>query len=890
MRNQRPKYLELWSKTIGKNHDIFYPLLLHLLDVAAVSSCLFTEWLRPELQELFSKQLGRRTPDLVAWVSGIHDCGKANPVFQGQLASKDRFAPKWETVRSKIENDTPCSFALGEFVRLNMTECELRRHEQMSALFLSDWETDETFTTDQWKEIPSLGHHGTFTLPFSSTSSFLKKTYHKELGELGWIDAQECLNSHLLSALNLSEEDFPEECSPTVSILLSGLTILADRIASNEQWIIETRQMLESGALTFDGDLADWIKTQMSRAPRAINESIGIYKGWSSEDEALEDILKGFEPRGAQEAALRSHSQLLSIMAPTGSGKTEAAFLRHSTHEERLIFLLPTMATTNALMKRTQKVFWRESNVAALSHSSATLEDFYNNSVSVFDDDHSAEDSGGLFPTSFVKKGLERMLASVAIATVDQALKSALPIKWIHLLLLALANAHIVVDEVHTMDPYQAELLKKVLYWLGKTHARVTLLTATFPTTTLHELSQAYAAGEGTQFTPCEVSFPSLVDGLGREVALPSRTYKVGFQMERADNRAIAERHVNWALDQRKKFPNSRIGVICNQVRRCQEIAEALIQNGENVVVLHSALTASHRSKITATLETLLGPGGAGRNVTVVGTQAIEASLDIDLDLMSVDLCPSTSLLQRAGRLWRRDDPERSTRVPGLNMQSLHIVLPHDYKHGDYYPYQPAVLSRTHDWLENHPQPIEIPADCQQFVDACTLSIDEIDQSSEERYRQDLEYLSDSTYRKQTARNRLVDFTKILNPDRELSILGLLTGTSNSENTSFDELMTRLIDIPTVRVITVDANGFAPGALSPDYLDNLDLNNPDKKTVQRILQGSLNINEQIAKLCSDRLSDFIESKSVLSKYCRLDVTGIYDPITGLNAQGLTQNG
>lgn len=889
MESQGSKYSKLWSKTIGKDKDVFYPLLPHLLDVAAVSSCLFTHWLRPGLQELISEQLGPRTIDLVSWVSGIHDCGKANPIFQGQLANKKDSSSKWESIRAEISANTPCSFALSDYVMTNCTQRELRRHEQMSALFLSDWETSETFTAEQWTAIPSLGHHGSFALPFFSTSLQLKKSYKEELKKLGWADAQEYFNSRLMEALNLTEADIPEECTPTVSILLSGLTILADRIASNEEWIVRTNSLRETGALRLEGDLANWIKTQKARAPQAIEEAIGIYHGWCSRDEALTDILGGFEPREAQTAAMVSGGGLVSIMAPTGSGKTEAAFLRHSVHNERLIFLLPTMATTNAIMRRTQKVFWREPNVAALAHSSATLEDFYSNTVSAFDDSHSTGDTGGLFPTSFVRRGLERMLASVTVATVDQALKSALPIKWVHLLLLALANAHIVVDEVHTMDPYQTELLKKVLYWLGQTQARVTMLTATFPTPMVHELSQAYADGEGKTYTPKEVNFPSLIDCTGQEEILSSRTYQVGFQVERAENQGIVGSHVTWALEQRRAFPNARIGVICNQVARCQEIAEQLIQSGETVVVLHSALTASHRSEITARLEELLGPGGSGRNVTVVGTQAIEASLDIDLDLMSVDLCPSTSLLQRAGRLWRRNDPERGSRVPGTDVQTIHIVLPHDYEHGEHYPYQPAILNRTYEWLKRHPRPIVIPTDCQEFVDSCTLSIDELNHADEERYQQDLEYLSDSTYRRQTARNRLVDFTKVLDPERELSIIELLTSAADAKHANFDELTTRLIDVPTISVVTVDANGCAPGALSPDYLAKLDLDGVGKQALRVILKSSLSINQKTAKLCANRLSDFVNSKTVLSRYRILDVTGIYDPVTGLNAQKLTQD-
>lgn len=58
--------------------------------------------------------------------------------------------------------------------------------------------------------------------------------------------------------------------------------------------------------------------------------------------------------RPAQLAVRDMDAGLLTIMAPTGSGKTEAALLRHHANgyeHERLIFLLPTQATSNAIME-----------------------------------------------------------------------------------------------------------------------------------------------------------------------------------------------------------------------------------------------------------------------------------------------------------------------------------------------------------------------------------------------------------------------------------------------------------------------------------------------------------------------------------------------------------
>jgi len=888
MSDNPPLYLELWAKTInktGNNGASLYPLLPHLLDTATVARALYTHWLRPGLQDLVQEQLGPRAVDVVSWVCGIHDCGKANPIFQGQLANKKaEEADLWADVRQNIRKSGRCSFDLSDFVRDQCSRRALRRHEQVSALFLSGWETFNTFGEEKWAEIPALGHHGYFDLPFAAPNrdeDHLKHAFREDLDRLGWTDAQCSLNWHLQRALHLSADDLDIECSPTVSVLLSGLTVLADRIASQDSWIAETKRLEETGQLTFTEPLYRWVDTQADRAVDAVDETIGIYRGWKSEEDARADILGSFTPRDAQAVALTCGEGLVTIMAPTGSGKTEAAFLRHSTRDERLVFLLPTMATTNALMKRTQKVFRRQRNVASLAHSSATLEDFYTNSVSVFDDECSGSETGGLFPTSFVRKGLERLLASVTVATVDQALKASLPIKWVHLLLLALANAHVVVDEVHTMDPYQGEFLKNVLYWLGKTRARVTFLTATFPATMMNDFTKAYDAGAGREVPPTDVSFPSLIDGSGAAQELSCGSYNVGFQLEHADKQRIVDKHVEWARNQRNLYPDARIGIICNQVARCQEIASMLRGEGHEVIVLHSSLTALHRSQVSNQLEKLLGPDGTGWGITVVGTQAIEASLDIDLDLMSIDLCPSTSILQRAGRLWRRDDPERVNRVPGASLKTIHILVPHDYASGDHYPYQPALLTRTRQWLENHPSPIAVPDDCQEFVDACTVRLSELDDETDEDVSHDLEYHADVAYRRQTALNRIVKIPDVLEPDQYLSRIGLLSGGPERLDLDFADLTPRLIDRPTRQVITIDATGETPGALLPEKFFTLDLYEPSKNLIRRLLHGSLSISERVSEQFAERLRPPLESKSVLSRYQILDATGIYDPVTGL---------
>src|SRR5699024_3182594 len=95
-----------------------------------------------------------------------------------------------------------------------------------------------------------------------------------------------------------------------------------------------------------------------------------------------------------------------------------------------------------------------------------------------------------------------------------------------------------------------------------------------------------------------------------------------------------------------------------------------------DILVLHSAMIDGHRRSVETEIVHRLGPPPAAgsdaetvhafanaRPVILVATQIVEASLDIDFDLMLTDLAPAPSIVQRAGRLWRfRESAHRARR------------------------------------------------------------------------------------------------------------------------------------------------------------------------------------------------------------------------------------
>ena len=870
----------IWAKRHGLASS--YPLIRHLLDTAAIAEELFHSWLRPGLQEQIEQAFGPRAARIVAATAGIHDIGKANPLFQGQLTQSGE---DWKNIRDLIAQKEHVQFPTGNRSRRWAKLSALRRHEQVSALTMAstgmEGRIEDLITANAWHILPALGHHGRFQLPLSSSRDrrLDNHTVHDCLAFPGWGAKREQISAQFYEALGLTATDLPERAPVAVSLLLSGLTVLADRLASQQEWTQRSQEQLRHDP-ELAHDYGRWFQLQQSHAKAHIEQYLGIYEGWPDRATAQEEILgAGRKPYEAQRLTRDSGAGLVAVMSSTGSGKTEAALLRHAEHNERLLFLLPTQATTNALMRRVQKAYQGTSNVASLAHSLSSLEDFYTTSVTTFDDsithaEPSVQPNEGLFPSTFVRSGISRLLASVSVATVDQCLKAGLPIKWLHLVLLALANSHVVIDEVHTLDHYQMRLLAPVLEWLGATQSRVTLLTATLPGWQLREAHHAYT---GEEFT-AEVAFPAVVSSADHS-AQSFHVEASKMLLDVADNAASdpVTAHVLWAQRKREDHPNARIGIICNRVAWAQDVARQLRADGHEVILLHSAMTAEHRRHNAETLTSLCGPKGTGKALTVVGTQAIEASLDIDLDLLSTDLCPSPSLLQRAGRLWRHQDDNRWSRIPKTEHKQLRVVAI-DLEKGGALPYYEATMRKTLRWVNNHGQ-IVFPDDCQPFVEAATVNMRDLEK--EDATDAEFDQYAANSMQRSKGKQRSYSMSRLLDPSRSLGDFSReLRAEEGMISPDADDLRTRDIEEESVQLIIGSQDKNLPGAWPGTAQELLELQGYDKDAIRQAMRGSMPV--RAGKFASIRevATSLTASPTILSHYVFVPADGLYDEFLG----------
>jgi len=113
-----------------------------------------------------------------------------------------------------------------------------------------------------------------------------------------------------------------------------------------------------------------------------------------------------------------------------------------------------------------------------------------------------------------------------------------------------------------------------------------------------------------------------------------------------------------------------------NAVDDAIESVQALARRGVKADLLHARFAMVDRLRQERMLMGRFGKEGVGRAGRIlVATQVVEASLDLDFDVMISDLAPVGSLIQRTGRLWRHMENRPAGGRP-VAAPVLHVVSP----------------------------------------------------------------------------------------------------------------------------------------------------------------------------------------------------------------------
>ncbi|SCG38615.1 CRISPR-associated helicase, Cas3 family [Micromonospora coxensis] len=669
----------IWGKS---NHlEVPYPLLWHLIDTAAVAGALWDCYLAPNQRRIIVE--GLTTDDaharsLMMFWAGLHDVGKATPGFQkqnGALFSALQCSGSYEDTAGdgSLRHDTAGQLAMPDLLDPLGYPQSARRASSRLAYRVA--------------QIVG-GHHGRF----QQTSGPHGGRLH--LGEGGWARQRAALVRVVHEAVGSPKP--PPAMSAPASVLVTGLVILADWLASQEHFL---RQQLPRVPQCTDITVVSAHLAALAAPVAVLLDDAGL--GAPSFRAAGFEDLFPHRPNALQRSIIDEllpvvdGPGLVVVTAATGDGKTEAALvaalrLAEVCGAHGFFFALPTMATSDEMYRRVRAFAAKLAAGPApvtLLHSLSWLNAEYearaaadlSDSGVVVSDDPSRD----VVATDWLRGRKRGLLAPMAVGTVDQALLASLTTKHNALRLLGLSGKVFVVDEAHAYDDYMTTLLCRLLNWLGAYGCPVVLLSATLPASQAATLVRAYEEGAGTEPTKASVPYPgwtfvpasrerdpvsisplardAMVSGRSVEFTLDVRPVRhlKGPVSDPADRRAVV-RQVLTPVAER----GGCAAVVCNTVNDAQQTYRVLrdwVPHGVDVMLLHSRFPARRREEITVKITGRLGrDGDRSRSTVVVATQVIEQSLDLDFDLLVTDLAPMAQLLQRAGRCHRHLRPRPS--------------------------------------------------------------------------------------------------------------------------------------------------------------------------------------------------------------------------------------
>jgi CRISPR-associated endonuclease/helicase Cas3 len=608
------------GKSAAQSGGIEHPAVYHMLDVAAVTERLLDKVpFAPSMKQALSL------------LAALHDLGKINADFRAMIRGSQRQGAKhWEVSALLLEANVE----------------KLASH----------------LGVDEWVLRPLIaataGHHGRPP----NMDQYIEKRAMMRVGREAQADASAVIEAFITLWPEALLADVTEDDARALSWWLPGLVSAADWVGSNVEWFEATEPTLS---------LEAYLEIARAKAVTAV-EAAGLAGADTRSNRLFDFDLRPMQ--AACDAIVLPHGPMLAVIEDeTGAGKTEAALIlaQRMMLEGKgrgLFFALPTMATADAMFVRATHALgqmFTTKPMLTLAHGRAGLSDTFKELVT--GNANAPEDIGC---TEWLAESRRRaLLADVGVGTVDQALLSALPVKWQTLRHFALSSKILIVDEVHELgEPYRDVALTQLLRMHRRAGGSAILLTATLPLAQRRKLMAVYDSNADDH-----PAYPALTlsGGEGRRDLPQERGARGPVRVERLASADAAVELLAQAAGQ---------GAACVWVRNAVDDAIAAIgllqARGVNARLLHARFALGDRKRIESQLLDCLGKDGQGRDGQIfVCTQVFESSLDADADVMVSDLAPMAALVQRAGRLWRhmesRPQPGRPVPVP-----VLHVVSP----------------------------------------------------------------------------------------------------------------------------------------------------------------------------------------------------------------------
>lgn len=329
------------------------------------------------------------------------------------------------------------------------------------------------------------------------------------------------------------------------------------------------------------------------------------------------------------------------IIAPTGSGKTEAALLWAGTKPGKIIYLLPTRVTSNAIFER-METYFGESNVG-LVHSSAL--DYHQEQ----NQDYDSKDY--ILEKTFFKP--------LTVATIDQLLSTGFNVGHWAIKELNCIGAKVIVDEIHAYDFYTLGLTIATIKHFREFATSFFLMSATIPRFLMELI---------------EKEVPGIV------------VIQNNSLMEKSRNRFVVKDHgINGCETDIVKNvrEGKKVLVVVNTVNEAIRLYEHYAEYSDiSTLCYHSRFIVKEKN---VKEKEIIDASKTEKGCLVITTQIVEVSLDIDFDMLFTENAPADAVIQRAGRINRKRKKSGSV-----------VTIAH-HKEVSEKVYNPVLLQKSYD-------------------------------------------------------------------------------------------------------------------------------------------------------------------------------------------------
>lgn len=337
--------------------------------------------------------------------------------------------------------------------------------------------------------------------------------------------------------------------------------------------------------------------------------------------EKLENMLENWKKKNPksnwnelQKYMIEKRDKNVITIAQTGMGKTEAGLLWIG--DTKGFFILPLKTAINSIYNRvtTEIVKEKIEDRVGLLHSETKdiyLKDFSDNDLEIY------------------YESTKQLSLPLTICTLDQIFDFVYRYKGFEPKLATLSYSKIVLDEIQMYSPDLLAYIVKGLKYITELGGKFAILTATFP-----EIVKDLLVSQGIEF---EISknFTKPDLNLRHNVKVIEKLIDTDFILS--------------------KFQKNKILVICNTVKEAQRIYTELkekISDRKLINLFHSKFIKRDRAIKESEILKLGNKNNKDFGIWIA-TQVVEASLDIDFDILITELSDLSGLFQRMGRCYR---------------------------------------------------------------------------------------------------------------------------------------------------------------------------------------------------------------------------------------------